>query len=63
MREEKTLAELVQQFDVHPNRLTEWKKALYASAAELFDGKAGPRESPVDVKTLYAKIGHADAGA
>ena len=54
---DKTLAQLAQQFDVHPNQITEWKKALCANAAELFDGKAGAQEPAVDLKTLHAKIG------
>lgn len=61
-REGKTLAEMAQQFDVHPNQITESKKALCASAAEPFAGKAGPGEAPVDLKTLYAKIGQLTLG-
>jgi transposase-like protein len=57
VREDKTLSELAQQFDVHPNQITEWKKALCANAAELFDGKSGAQEPAVDLKTLHAKIG------
>ena len=56
---EKTLAELAQQFDVHPNQITGWKAQLVASAAEVFgaSGSGGTAAPAVDVKTLHAKIG------
>ena len=55
---EKTLAELAQQFDVHPNQITTWKAQLLEGAAEVFgQDKAGVVEAPVDLKALHAKIG------
>jgi transposase len=33
---EKTLAELAQQFDVHPNRITTWRVQLPERAAGVF---------------------------
>jgi transposase len=56
---EKTLAELAQQFDVHPNQITTWKTQLIERSAGLFgSGGGGGEAAPaVDLKTLHAKIG------
>ena len=55
LREDKTLAELCKQFEVHPNQIAEWKKQLLARATEVFGG--GSRAEPVDLAPLHAKIG------
>ena len=58
VRGDKTLAELVQFFDVHPNQITDWKSQLVERSATVFDGSGSHcAEPPVDVKVLHAKIG------
>ena len=57
LKGDHTLAELAQQFDVHPNQITQWKTQLQERATEVFDGAAPAAGPPIDVKALHAKIG------
>ncbi len=59
LRDEKTLVELSEQFDVHANQITDWKNQLLNSAEGVFLTKAERREleSGPSVKDLQAKIG------
>jgi len=55
---DKTLAELAQQYDLHPNQITSWKAQLVNAAAGVFSsGSAKEATPPVDLKALHAKIG------
>jgi transposase len=58
IRGDRTLAQLAEQFDVHPNQITSWKAQLEDAAANVFDpGGGGATQPAVDVKSLHAKIG------
>src|SRR5687768_5693561 len=56
---EKTLAGLAQQFDIHPNQITQWKAQLLDGAAGLFgsESRSDSQRPAVDLTVLHAKIG------
>jgi transposase-like protein len=56
---DRTLAQLAEQFDVHPNQITSWKAQLEGGAADVFGSGGGNAATlpAIDVKSLHAKIG------
>ena len=56
---DRTLVQLAEQFDVHPNQITSWKAQLEGGAADVFGPGGGNGAEPpaLDVKSLHAKIG------
>jgi transposase-like protein len=55
---DRILAELAEQFDVHPNQITTWKAQLENGAADVFSPSRTATAQPgIDVKSLHAKIG------
>ncbi len=55
---EKTLIELAQSFDVHPNQIKQWRDQLLEGATGVFgEAPRAEAEAAIDVKTLHAKIG------
>src|ERR1700746_2855306 len=60
---DRTIAQLAEHFDVHPNQITTWKSQLEASASEIFGpGGGAPATPAVDVKAQHAKIGELQLG-
>ena len=57
IRGDKTLAELAEHFEVHPNQISEWKQQFAASAADVFGGTPRAKAAEPDLKSLHAKIG------
>lgn len=58
LKGDRTLAELAEQFDVHPNQIQDWKKRLVDGAGDLFSrGSQGSGTDDEAVQALHAKIG------
>jgi len=57
--EQKTLAELASEYDVHPTQITNWKKELQERAGEVFEKNASRETKAAQGREaeLYRQIG------
>ena len=59
LKNDRTMAQLAELFDAHPNQVAMWKNQLPGGAAEVFErgGSGKSSKAEIDVKLLHTKIG------
>ena len=54
---DKTMPELAEQFDVHPNQIQDWRRKLLDQSGQLFGrGSHPPEDAEHKLKELHTKI-------
>ncbi len=58
IKNEATVAELAQRFEVHPNMISTWKRALIDAAPEIFGQRQkSQKKAAANVDELHRQIG------
>jgi len=65
LREEQTLSQIAGKYEIHPNQITRWRKAVVERIPELLEDKrkkeSDDKEHQELVQELYAQIGELTA--
>ena len=58
LQNEETSAQLASRFNIHPTKISTWKRQLLDNAAELFDkGQKSRKQAEGKIDELYRHIG------
>ena len=57
LKEQKTITELAQLYEIHPNQISTWKKEFLENASQVFDKSLRRPKEDEKVTKLYETIG------
>jgi len=57
LKEQKTISELAQLYQVHPNQISTWKKEFLENASQVFDKAHRQPKDDEKIAILYETIG------
>ena len=57
LKEQQTLQELAQKYEVHPNQISTWKQEFIKNASSVFTKGKKKETEAVEAKKLYEEIG------
>jgi len=57
LKEQKTISELAQLYEIHPNQISTWKKEFLENASQVFDKVHKKPKEDENIAKLYEAIG------
>jgi transposase-like protein len=62
VKEDRTIAELASEFEVHPNQISQWKKIFQENVTNIFTGSltSSDRAYEREIDRLLQRIGRLD---
>lgn len=54
IKEQKTLSQLCEQYELHANQISDWKKTVIENAPQLFTSASEKKKDSIDIELVQA---------
>ncbi len=54
IKEQKTLSQLCEQYELHANQISDWKKTVVENAPRLFTSTSEKKKDSIDIELVQA---------